>query len=83
MDTYWKKYAFSAPRRNPFHHVYVKITQHDYRHTLRETAADNREARVTLRNYKHSRPNADLFCFQFMVRRILKVKRGRTIALHY
>ena len=77
MDTYWKKSAFSAPSRNPFHHVYVKITQQDYGHTLRETAADNREARVTLRNDEHSRPNADLFCFQFVARRIVKAKRGQ------
>ena len=49
MDTYRKMSAFSAPSRIPFHHVYVKTTQHDLVHTLRETAADNREACVTLR----------------------------------
>ena len=67
--------AFSAPSRNPLHHVCVKTTQHDYAHTLRETAAENREARVTLRNNKHSRPNADLFCPQFVARGAVKAQR--------
>ena len=80
MDTYRKISAFSASSRNLFHHVYVKITQRDYAHTLRETAADNREARVTLRNNKHSRPKADLFCFQFVAR---TVKAKGRLALHY
>ena len=77
METYREKSAFSAPSRNPFHHVYVEITQQDYGHTLKETAADNREARVTLRNDKHSRPNADLYWFQFVARRTVKAKRGQ------
>ena len=75
MDTYRKMSAFSAPSRNPFHHLYLKTTRHDYAYTLRETAADNQEARVTLRNNKHSRPVTDLCCPQCVARIAVKAQR--------
>ena len=53
MDTYQKKSAFSAPRRNHFHHLYIKIMLNDYAHTPREAPADSRGARITLRNERY------------------------------
>ena len=45
--------AFWAPSRNDLRHVYIKIMLHEYAHTLRETAADSRAARVSLRNERY------------------------------
>ena len=53
MDTYQKKSAFSAPSRNHFHHLYIKIMLNDYAHTLREAPADSRGDRITLRNERY------------------------------